>query len=244
MSKIKVMVVEDELVVSMMICDFLEELGYEVPDPVTNYESAIECFSSQSPDIVLLDIQLNGEKSGIDLAAYIKESTNIPFIFLTSKADPRTINHAKNLNPHAYLVKPFNRDDLFAAIELALHNFNTSSKSDIEKEIPKTLIKDAFFVKGTTGLFRKVNFTEITYIKSEHVYLELFTNDDKIHLIRSTMKSIMNSLPANFYRVHRSYIVNLDYLESINTLFIVVHHQKIPISKNYRDKLMQLIEIK
>lgn len=243
MAKVKIMVVEDEMVVSMMICDILEELGYDVLDPITNYESAVECLNRDMPDIALLDIDLASEKNGIDLAYYIKENINIPFIFLTSKSDPRTIEQAKKLNPPAYLVKPFKQEDLYTSIELALYNFQPALHSQKKENFQNTIIKNAFFVKGT-NLFHKVKFSEITYAKSDHVYVELYTLEGRRHLLRSSISNFTESLPDNFFRVHRSYTINLDHLESINNLYVIIKGQRIPIGKMYRDQLMQLIDIK
>lgn len=242
MSKVKVLIVEDELIVSMEISDLLEDLGYEVLNTVTNYNDAVSCLKSEKPDIALLDIQLEGEKDGIDLAHYIKENINIPFIFLTSLADPRTINHAKILNPNAYLVKPFSQDDLYTSIELAVYNFNKTVNEKTDDKSEKLLIKDAFFVKGT-NLFHKVKFSEIMFVKSEHVYLEIYSVDGKRHLVRSSMSDFKDSLPKNFFRVHRSYIVNLDYLDSINSLFVKVKEYEIPIGRAYKSQLIKSIRI-
>ena len=243
MSKIKILVVEDEAVTSMLITDYLESLGYDVIEPVTNYEDAVEALINNEPDIAVLDIELEGEKSGIDLAAYIKENINIPFIFLTTKSDPRTIDHAKRLNPPAYLMKPFNSEDLYASIEIALYNFHPS-KQKIENNYPiKSLLKKSIFIKDN-NLFHKIHLTDILYAKSEHVYVELFTNSGRKFLIRSSMGKFFEDLPINFFRVHRSYTVNLDHLDSINSLYIIIKGQQIPIGKNYRDQLMALINIK
>ncbi len=92
MSKVKVMVVEDELVIAMNICDLLEELGYEVTEPITNYDDAKAFLKEEKPDIVLLDIQIAGDKTGIDIANHIRSYYDIHCIYLTSNTDKRTLN--------------------------------------------------------------------------------------------------------------------------------------------------------
>ncbi len=241
MTKIKILVVEDESVVAMMIADLLEDLGYEVLEPISNYKDAIECLNNEQPDIAILDIDLKSKKSGIDIAHYINKNIQIPFIFLTSLADSRTVDQAKKLNPPAYLMKPFKSDDLYTSIEMALYNFKPNTKC--QKNFQNTVIKDAFFVKGT-HLFHKVKFSEILFAKSEHIYVELQTREGQKHLVRSNMNDLIENLPANFFRVHRSYIINLDYLDSINQLYIIIQGRQIPIGKNYRQLLLQLINIK
>ncbi|MGB0430024.1 MAG: response regulator, partial [Bacteroidia bacterium] len=139
MAKVKILVVEDEIVIADNICDSLDELGYEVCEPAINYTEAVELLEAEKPDIAILDIQLAGSKDGIDLAWKIKEDYDIPFIFLTSNADPRTVDRAKKLTPPAYLIKPFVKDDLYTSIELALYNHYGNSFSKNEEEEPQVI---------------------------------------------------------------------------------------------------------
>lgn len=242
MTKVKILVVEDEIVIADNICDILDELGYEVFEPAINYTEAVELLETEKPDLAMLDIQLAGAKDGIDLAWKIKEDHDIPFIFLTSNADPRTVERAKKLTPPAYLIKPFVKDDLYTAIELALYNHYGEDKSVPSETPAEIIIKDALFVKQK-NLFQKVRFSDILYIKAEHVYVELNVKDGKKHLIRNTMNSFCEKLPDDFFRVHRSYAVNMQHLEAINTSYIIVGEEEIPIGKNYRDALMRMIRI-
>lgn len=242
MSKVKILVVEDEIVIADNICDTLDELGYEVFEPAINYTEAIELLESEKPDLAMLDIQLAGAKDGIDLAWKIKEDYDIPFIFLTSNADPRTVERAKKLTPPAYLVKPFVKDDLYTSIELALYNHYGEAKSKEDETPPQIIIKDALFVKHK-NLFQKVKFDDILFIKAEHVYVELNVQGKVKHLIRNSMNAFCEKMPENFFRVHRSYAININHLDAINTSYIVVGNQEIPIGKNYRDELMKMIRI-
>lgn len=244
MSTVKILVVEDEVVIADNICTILERLGYEVLEPAINYSTAIERIEEEQPDIALLDIQLAGSKDGIDLAWRIKEEYDFPFIFLTSNADPRTVERAKDLNPPAYLVKPFSKDDLYTSIELALHNFSSGSTKESDQVGQDNLImKEAFFIKDK-NLYVKVLFSDILYMKSEHVYVELYTKSGKKHLIRSTMQDFVEDLPQNYFRVHRSYTVNLDYLEAINTRFVIIASKEIPIGKSYQEALIKQLNVK
>ena len=188
MSKVKILVVEDEIVIADNICDTLDELGYQVFEPAINYTEALELLENESPDIAMLDIQLAGAKDGIDLAWKIKEDYDIPFIFLTSNADPRTVERAKKLMPAAYLMKPFSKDDLYTSIELALYNHYGNSFEKQEQEPPQVIVNDAIFVKSK-NLFQKVKLAEIQYLKAEHVYVELHVEGGKKHLIRNSMNA-------------------------------------------------------
>src|SRR5919198_3115548 len=123
MSILKIGVVEDELIIARTILGTLQELGYECCGPAINYTEAMEMLEQNKPDLLLLDIQLSGKKDGIDVAQKLNELYQVPFIFLTSNSDGETIDRAKKVNPHAYIVKPFTKEELFAAIEIAFSNF-------------------------------------------------------------------------------------------------------------------------
>ena len=244
MEKVRILVVEDEVIIADDICDILSELGYETLEPVINYSEAIESIEKYNPDLAILDIQLAGSKDGIDLAWKIKEDYQLPFIFLTSNADPATVERAKKVTPPSYLVKPFNKDDLYTSIEMALYNYSNSSgiSKSTKTENNDIIIKDALFIKNK-HLFHKVKFTDITYVKAEHVYVEVYTHSDKKHLLRSSLADFSKKLPNNFFRTHRSYIINLDYLDTINYLNVIINGKEVPIGKNYRDELLKRVNV-
>lgn len=238
MEKVKILIVEDEMVISMNLVSILESLDYEVLEPAATFEEAQQLLINHKPDIALLDIELGEEKNGIDIAKLINEKYEIPFIFLTSNTDSFTISEAKETSPATYLVKPFNQDDLFTSIEIAVHNYR---KSKSASNAPK-VIEDSFFVKNK-NMFYKVRFDEILFLKSDHVYIELHTIGQKKHLIRGSLTSFFERLPRNFYRTHRSYVVNLDFLEAINSVSVIIKGENVPIGKTFRAELMDRVHI-
>lgn len=238
---IKILVVEDEPIIAMDICDQLEQLGYFVFDPVTNYSDAIASIETKQPDFAILDIQLDGTKTGIDVGGYINQNVGIPFIYLTSNSDKRTLGQAKHTLPYAYLVKPFTEDDLFTSIELAISN-HAKQSSEQSSVLGPPVLKKSLFVKNK-HLYHKVNYEDIVYIKSDHVYIELYTNNGEKHLIRESLSNFLERLPNDFYRTHRSYVVNLNYLEAINSVEVQLSRASVPISKTYRDNLLNMINL-
>src|SRR5664279_6566958 len=133
MSVLKIGIVEDELVIARTIVSTLDELGYSHGGPAINYTEAMEMLVNDKPDLLLLDIQLSGRKDGIDVAQKINELYQLPFIFLTANSDAETIDRAKKVKPHAYIVKPFTKEELFAAIEIAFSNFTGRSHARLEQ---------------------------------------------------------------------------------------------------------------
>lgn len=239
MSTIKILVVEDEMIIAGNICDNLEELGYEVFEPAISYTEAINSMERELPDIAILDVQLSGVKTGIDVAKVIREKYNFPFIFLTSNSDKATVDEAKEVMPPAYLIKPFSKEELYSSIEIALHNY---SKKVGEIKDTSLVIKDAVFIKDK-GVYTKVLFDDILYLKSSHVYVEIVLKNKQKHVIRESLNDILSSFNEKFLRVHRSFIINTKYLNSISQLSLTVLDENIPIGKKYKEDMLKSINV-
>ncbi|SCY75409.1 LytR/AlgR family response regulator transcription factor [Flavobacterium caeni] len=228
----RIYIVEDEPLIADTIRMALEKEGYEICGEADNAADALFGIADTQPDLVLLDITLDGEATGIQLARQIQKLPGIPFIFLTSLADDDTIAQVMATHAAGYLVKPFNEKTLKANIELALHRFK-------EKQ-PKAEIvvsTDAFFVKEKSGLTR-IDTHSIQFFEAFDNYAYLVTSDKKI-LLPHTLKSVEEKLPSGFLRVHRSYIVNLSLIESLQENILVIGRHHIPVGKSFRETLMK-----
>lgn len=237
-TKTKVLVVEDEMIVAYNVCDALEELGYEVLEPCINYTEALTRIKENLPDIGILDINLSGKKTGIDLAKKIKEDYNFPIIFLTANADKSTVKKAKAVMPDAYLLKPFTSNELYTSIEIALYNFEQKNRVLNQSDSSKN---DSLFIK-TKGKIIKLDFDDITYIESSHVYVEINLVDGKKHVVRSSLKEILEKLNPQFVRVQRGYIVNIKHIKKVESKEIIVADKEIPISENYKKALFEKLD--
>ncbi len=238
---IKILIVEDNVIIADDMQSMLEEIGYEIVDNVIVYEQAIEVLKNNQVDLVLIDIILASDKTGIDLGKHIRDHYNIPFIFVTSNSDRATVENAKTVKPNGYLVKPFEQQDLYTSIEIALSSFNYAEKGDNvntddgeEKLMSNSVLKDSIFVKKQ-HLYYRIQFGDIHFIKADNVYLEVNTADKKF-LVRSPLKDYLEKLPQNkFYRAHKSYIVNVDHIDAINSKDIMINNTLIPISKEFKE---------
>jgi len=127
----RIMVVDDEAVITMQLEERLTGMGYEVVGRAASGEASIDMARRLRPDLVLMDIVMPGELDGIDASAIIRRELDIPFIFLTAYADDKFVNRAKRVQPFGYIVKPFQEDEIKAAIEVALH------RKDVERRLRK-----------------------------------------------------------------------------------------------------------
>jgi CheY-like chemotaxis protein len=121
MENIKILIVEDEIIVAKDIEDTLERLGYSVTGIVSCGEDAIAHAENYRPDLVLMDIMIEGAVDGISAADKIRELYCIPIIFLTAYSDEKTIERAKTVKPYGYILKPFHETDLYTSIEIAYY---------------------------------------------------------------------------------------------------------------------------
>ena len=250
MQKNNILVVEDEAIVSKDIQQSLKKLGYNIVGASSTGEKAIELAEEHKPDLVLMDIMLKGEMSGIDAAEKIKASLNIPVIYLTAYADENTLSKAKVTEPYGYIIKPFKEIDLHTSIEMALYKHSKEREVIKERDFLYSLVenKDAaegvIFVKSNSRLV-KVKTSAILFVEALKDYVVINIADAK-YTIHSTMKDIEKKLPQKeFQRVHRSFIVRIDKILAIEQPNIVIEGGKklIPIGGSYKEELIKRINL-
>src|SRR5690606_15316790 len=201
------------------------------------------------PDIVLMDIMLKGDMTGIDTAAKIKEGLSIPIIFLTAYADESTLSKAKVTQPYGYIIKPFKEIDLHTSIEMALYKHGKEKEVEKERDLLFSIVenkesKEFIFVKSNSRLV-KLKTEDIYYIEALKDYVVINTLNSR-YTIHSTMKDIEKKLPTeDFIRVHRSFIVRLDKIAAIEQPNLILENEKktIPIGGSYKDELVRKINL-
>jgi DNA-binding LytR/AlgR family response regulator len=249
MSKINVLVVEDESIVSKDIQYSLKKLGYQIVGSAATGEKAVELATQLMPDIILMDIMLKGDITGIEASAQIKETLNIPIIFLTAYADENTLSKAKVTEPYAYIIKPFKEIDLHTSIEMALYKHSKELEILKERDMLFSVVenkenKDFIFVKSKSRLI-KLNIVDIFYIEALKDYVVINTGTTR-YTIHSTMKDIQEKMPSEFFiRVHRSFIIRLDKISQIEMPNIILEENKkiIPIGGSYKDDLYKRLNL-
>ncbi len=243
MSNVKILIVEDELIIAEDIRMQLINLGYEITGMAVSYNEAIDSIMKDLPDLALVDINIDGNKDGIELGNFLRNEADIPFIYLTSHADSKTVTRAKETQPDSYLLKPFKAENLFTSIEIAISNAVKSGvgkgNSDTldSEEIQDYILKDCVFIRKD-NIFVKIKLSDILFIKTEGNYLELYAIDGKKYLIRSTMHYFSSFLTdKNFFQTHQSYIINLNFMEEFSPAHVKIQTHEIPLSKSRREEL-------
>jgi PAS domain S-box-containing protein len=160
MVRAKLLIVEDEGIVALNIQRRLEGLGYSIVANVSSGEEAIEAAEEASPDLVLMDIKLEGNVDGIEAAAQIRSRFQIPIVYLTAYTNEETLNRAKLTEPYGYILKPFEARDLATTIEVALYKHQMEQElREREQWLATTLksIGDAVITTDAEGLVTYMN---------------------------------------------------------------------------------------
>jgi len=225
-NKKKILIVEDEHIIAMEIRGRLEELGYCVTDTVNSKEAAIESTKSNPPDLVLMDIMLGHEMSGLDAAEYIHEHYDIPVVFLTAYSDEKTLARAKRAEPFGYILKPLDEREIRSTIEISLYKHEMEKKLKASEEWFSTTLKcigDAVITTDTKGSVVFINpiaekltgWSQKEAMGQDIKKVFQITNDNETKWVEDPVGMVLNTGEAIF-------LTN-------NTLLIAKDGKKIPI---------------
>ena len=157
MKKARIMIVEDEVVTAMYIEEILHGLDYDVVETVASGEEAVEAVRKHAPDLVLMDIQLQGEMDGVEAAERIHAGSDTAVVYLTAGADAGILERAKATEPFGYILKPFEERDLHSNIEMALYRREMERKLNISREQErKVSLRNLQLVEQLTSLLESL----------------------------------------------------------------------------------------
>ncbi|KJS05363.1 MAG: hypothetical protein VR77_08945 [Flavobacteriales bacterium BRH_c54] len=230
---IKVLIVEDEVLVAEEIAADMEDYGFEVTEIATSSEECLSSIENNVPNIILMDINIKGNKDGIETAKLIHQTSKIPIIYLTANTDSVTFKRALESLPNAFISKPYQKKDLYSAVEIACNKHNEEL---IKEQNP--IINNSFFVKDG-DYFTKLNFDDIYYLEADGSYCNIYTNKKKITLSSNLNHFQNNHKSPIFVRTHRSYIININKVEGFDKDSIIINSKVIPISKSYQKEIMK-----
>ena len=202
----RILIADDDFTIGMQIEEMLTALGYDVVGQAGSGQEAIEMARELRPDIILMDIVMPGELNGIKAAEKIKAEWDVPIVFISGHGDPDYIQEAKQIEPHGYVMKPFDENEIRAFVEIALH------KHKMEKEL-----KQAHEQLEQTNLALQMEIearkkTERALRESEKLYRDIFEKNNAIKwLLDPSSGEIVDANPAacEFYQYSHEEITNL-----------------------------------
>lgn len=232
-------IVEDEIFQLEDLKITLEELGHDCVGHSDDPFEAQEQIGQSKPDLVLMDIHLNGRQAGIALARSIKKLYQLPVIFTSSDRSIEIISDAADVTPVAYLTKPVNAGDLQAALIIAKKQIEA-----IPKEAPN-LDSDLFIKHGNKLV--KVAMADILYAYSDSKnYCTLVTSESKKLTFRNSILGFHKLLdPTIFVQTHRAHLVNLSKVDSFheNDQTVEIQGNHVPVGRTFRSRLLDRMKI-
>lgn len=235
--KIRILIVEDDMIIAANLSLQLTKLGYEITGIESRGEEAVYHAQLNSPDMVLVDVNLKGKLDGIETVKIIQNNKNVPIVYITANNDDATFMRAKSTRPHAFISKPFNKLHLQRTIALVAQKV----KDVLQEEPPKisglAVLEDRIFVRHN-GKMVKILLDHILYIEADRNYCNIVTEDGD-YLVVSTLKAIENRLKnGSFIRVHRSFMVNISKLDSVAESHLEIRRKTIPVSRSHKVLLL------
>lgn len=263
MKNAKILIVEDEFVLYDEIADFLIKHEYQVANYTKSYEEAVNQIKSFIPDLVLLDINLDGEKDGIDLGDILRTTYKTPFIYITDFDDEVTLNRALRTQPNHFMAKTkpnLDFNQLLIDIRLVLSNTNKQEKTSNKKGIfvLKDYLNEMKNLQTKSGDFLSkelIEFDDISFISREDYYkkpndkiktkvktnyFRIVTNNDLCYFYNGSLTAILKKLPQNFARISEHTIINISLKNldgKINNSKILVNGKTFKISNSYKKEL-------
>ena len=263
--KINILIVEDESIVAMDLSTGLLHNGYHVTGIADNAVDARDLFEQNDVDIVLMDINLIGEKDGVDTVVDLMKIKQRPVIYLTAFTDNATVERVKKTFPAAFLTKPYNIANVRIAIDLALNNFaalkeeqqaglSAGASAQAGKVIdmqasaqPKSAapdketilqMNDCIFIKQNYQ-FVKVKIADIQYVESDNNYVRIITGGG-LYVLRVSLNQLLEKIIfQQLVRIHRSYAVNIHAVKSFTEQDVLVGDKELPIGKNYKETFLK-----
>lgn len=232
MKDASILIVEDEPLIADDIAMILEKSGFTISEMVDSSLDAIDHLAKNEVDLAMLDINIEGARDGIWLADQINKHFKLPFVFLTSYYDDKTLLRAHSTNPCGYIVKPFDEGDLIANVHLALLKRQPIINSE----------EDTFFVRDQ-GELKSVQTDDILYVESDDNYANIHLTDRKV-VVPHTLKSVAEKLDGKgFVRCHKSFLINFKKVTSISEGYLFIDQLKLPMGRSYRDNLLRDLPI-
>ena len=244
----KILLIEDEFILASELAETLELEGFDVVLTADNGQEALDFYQENEVDLVLCDINIKGDWDGIETVTRLIAVKQVPIIYLTAFTDKDTLERAKQTFPSAYIPKPYHITNLRMAIELAINNFAVKVQNNIKilKDLPLESHSKEMFLQVNDDIFIKQNYQfvkfslkEILYLEADNIYTNIITVHKK-YVIRQSIGNVHDRLPMkNLIRVHRSFVVNINKIDSFNEYEVVVQGHAIPISRTYKDEFMK-----
>lgn len=234
---LKILIVEDDLLYAERLKVILLKAKIVSMEDLVVFDNVKEVLlhcKKNLPDIIISDIYLSGQKTGIDLFEELAHQ-NISFVIITSSTDELLYEQTKRIAHINYLIKPVQPLTLISTIEKII--------KEKEDTTINTVRSKYILVRNLNNIHVKVYFHEIIRIQSSGNYCTIFTENKK-YTIKESITKLLNDLDERFIRCHQQYVINFDFVRNISPNSITVSTEEVPIGKTFRNQLTKYMNNK
>jgi len=237
MEKLKVLIVEDELIIAEALRIMLEGMDFQVAGIFSSGVETLDKFRPGFADMIFMDIQLLGSINGVDTSIELRKISTVPIIFITQLRDEHIRKQAiHDTNAVYYIHKPFDELDISVAVDLALKSIKRDELLTRAND-NSYLLQDCIFVKNGHG-FKKVMIADILYLEADGSYCDLNLKDTRVTFSENlSFLERKLSFVKELVRVHRSFIINVNCIHRVHENRLWIGEKEIPIGKTYRSLL-------
>ncbi|GAB3338634.1 response regulator transcription factor LtdR [Marivirga atlantica] len=232
---IKVLIIEDNPITGQDLKEILEDYGMLVTGVTKTRSEVLMSINGQSPDVLLVDINLKHNDDGIEIVDELLKTYHFPFIYLTANSDVETVKRAFKTNPASYLTKPYDDKDVIIALELAFNNHYSKVIQEGVKNNP------FIYLKGTND-FEKVHVDDVLFLQAQGSYTVFFTSNKTYTLTSNLTHSKEKIEHPSFLRIHRSYVVNTKHISAVKNDSLLIANQTLPIGRSYKNDIKHKLQ--
>lgn len=240
---ISILIVEDDISFALELEMLIQDIGYQVAGVVDSADSALETIYSKRVDFILMDIDIKGKMTGLELGKKIRP-IKIPILYITSLGSEAHYEEAQKSNIVGYLVKPIDKYTLQTAISLAVGQLFAAMKDGKQGQSADEFLFDEYLFLKKDNVYHKVAERDIMLVEGSDDYVKIRLYDGRTFLLRKTLQMMELILPDTlFIRVHRSYLVNVAAIEHLNAQdnLLCVGDTTISLSRQRRQELEKRI---
>lgn len=222
----------------------ISDLNWQV---LPTFEKAITALNKRNYDIVLLDISLDSEKSGIEIGKLIHSLYKKPFIFITASYNSHSLQEAMDAAPAGYLSKPISENSLFITIQNAIRHFEHHQQAGAAAAEQQD--NNTFFYIKQGNSYNKVEWADVVSLAVEQNYTRVLTLPHPTgYLIRSTLQKTLESvvpepLRKEFVRINRGEVVRAGYIEELKGQTIVTKVKSFTITESFMKEVKQKLHL-
>jgi len=238
---IKLLIVEDSMLVTEDLLDRLNKAGYINIHAVTTGEAAIAYTQTHHADIIIMDIELGGQLDGIETVIQLQQRLSTPVIYLTDHTDDATFQRALKTRPAAFLHKPFVDRQVAHQIEIAWETCKEYHQQQATKAEEPLLVTDGIFLYKENRRFQKVPLQQIRFLKSSGAYCNVYMAGSNVPQIVSHNMGLLltilkkSSMASKFVQVSRFHVINTTHITGFENKLLYLGEDAIKTSKQYLD---------